>query len=178
MRNHHFRTLRIVLPIALVALANCGEGDRAKAEAEKAKKSQEEAERSARYKAEREAESSLFADPTNAEATLNRRIDDWITRQGGLILVRGEWSSSQRPARGIAAWNSMPSTMPWFIRCGRGGLSINLGNWRDTGGRPDEEVTTGNVFGLYVTNAPLSDDQCKELVIRAGKKMLAITAAP
>jgi hypothetical protein len=172
-----FMIIQAILIVSAI-LGACGEGDRTKREAEKAKRDREEAERSARYKAEREAESKLFSDPVVAAETLDRRINNWITSRDGLILVRGEWSNSRRPARGGLTWNSMPSTTPWFVQCGRGGLSINLGSWRDTGGLPDEGIGTDNVFGLNVTRVPLSDDQCKELVVRAGQKMLSITTAP
>ena len=151
-----------------VALAGCGEGDRAKQKAEQAKKDRETAERTARYQAEREAE-KLVADRIIAEEAFNKRIDEWIIRQGGLLLVKGEWSSSRLP-RPNASWHSMPDTTPWFVSCGRGGATINLGNW--SGG--SEEINT--IFGLHVSHAPLSDERCKEMVVKVGQKMLAVTS--
>src|SRR5262245_43709881 len=103
MPRRYFMIAQVMLIVA-AALSACGEEDRAKREAEQAKRVREEAERSTRYKAEREAESKLFADPMTAEATLNKRIDDWITRRGGLLLVRGGWMISQRPLRTTLNW--------------------------------------------------------------------------
>jgi hypothetical protein len=167
---------RIAFATVVVAclLAGCDDPGRTQREAETAKKQREAAER---YKAKREAEAALFADPKTAEEAINTRVDDWITRKGGLLLIRGEWSESQQPKRAKLPWYSMPSAVPWFVYCGRGGLSVSLGNWRNASGRPDEGVDTDNVFGLTVAFVPFSDEQCQQLVVIAGKKMLAITAA-
>jgi hypothetical protein len=168
----------VVFAAALAAclLAGCDDPGRTQRDAETAKKQREAAERSVRYKAKREAEAALFADPKTAEDAINTRIDEWVTRKGGLLLIRGEWSESQQPKRAKLPWYSMPSTVSWYISCGTDGVSVTLGNWLDTSGEADR-VRTDNVFGITVTFTPLSDEQCQHLVVAAGKKMLTITPA-
>jgi hypothetical protein len=168
---------RFAAVLVAMLMAACDDPSRAQREAQAAKKQREDAERSARYKAEREAEAALFADPKTAEEAINRRIDPWITRKDELLLVRGTWSISQRPMRANLPWHSMPRATPWFVECGRSGLSVHLGSWETTSGTPEEGIGSGNVFGLTVAFAPFSDEQCQQLVVITGKKMLTLTAA-
>ena len=160
------RTLVVVLSACLIA--GCDEGDSKRDAAEKEKASKQSEERSARRRAEREAEEKLMRDA--ATNTIDARLNEWISSRDGLFYFRGNWTLRKpSPSQKSSAWHAMPTTTPWYIKCGDGGgLSVTLGPWAENSDR--EETIEAN-FGVQLTDARLSDEQCRVLVAFVGARM-------
>ena len=158
----------------------CGENDQVKQKKrmEQAAKVEQETRAQERHqelrRQEVEAEVRLLSDASTAPQAIESRLREWITRRGGLLVIRDEWSrAGVQPKR--ANWHSMPSGTPWFVGCGLGGISVTLGEWMGISGEQGDSISGGAVFGLRLSRARFSEEQCKELVVLVGQKMLAVT---
>ena len=157
----------IITVLAACLIAGCDEGDRQRDAADKEKASKQSEERSARRRAEREAEEKLMRDA--AINTIDARLNEWISSRDGLYYFRGNWTLRKpSPSQKSRAWHAMPTTMPWYIKCGDGGgLSVTLGPWTESSEREETEDS----FGVELTDARLSDEQCRVLVAFVGARM-------
>jgi hypothetical protein len=163
--------LTAVLAGCLAIGCDDGSAAREKAEQEKAASSRREESR-----AKQEAEVRLMTNLSAAEAAIGKRLYDWITVKEGLFLLRGHQSTSSRAVtKSREPWFSMPAGTTWFVSCDDSGVRVTLGPWLDVGGSGDN-VSADSLFGLEISDARLSEEQCKELVVIVGRRMREITA--
>jgi hypothetical protein len=164
--------LRAVVVAACVALTGCDDGDR-KCDAETAKKvRQEGAERSKEFTAKREAEERLFR--SSPAATIERRLEEWITARYDLLILPAGLTIATTPDRKTGGMVAVPASTSWFVSCGRTGLSISIGPWMENAGRGDD-LQLEPMYGLLVTPARLTDQECQEAIDTAGVWMSQYT---
>ncbi len=85
---------------------------------------------------------------STAVPALEGRIRDWITVQGGLLIVR------EPDGKVRSEWHVMPATVPWIVTCQGGAVSIVLGSWTN-GDR--ESVGATYTRNLSFTRLPESN---------------------
>jgi outer membrane murein-binding lipoprotein Lpp len=157
--------LRAVVVAACVALAGCDDGKR-KSDAETATNvRQENAERSKEFAAKREAEERLFR--SSPAATIERRLEEWITARYDLLILPAGLTIATRPDRKTEGMVAVPASTAWFVSCGRAGLSVSVGPWMESAGRGDDRQLEP-MFGLLVTPTRLTDQECQEAIDTAG----------
>lgn len=158
----------VMVALALIA---CEPREKQKREiaAQKEKADREEAERQAKYKAQRVAEQSLMSDSAQAIPEIERRLSTWVRATEGFLLIKSpeRWNKSKQVA--------LSASTPWFVSCGSGGLEITLGSWIDV----EWDGEHGNAWGKFsteLTTARLTPEQCAPLMIAAMKRMGQIAA--
>jgi hypothetical protein len=103
-------------------------------------------------------DTALLGNITEAAVTFERRLQQRVTQQDGLILVED--------IPELATIEAFPLTIPWSISCSRYfGLSVSFGS-----GTNDDS----GIIEVALSKAPLTDAQCRQLLPILGKKIAAI----
>jgi hypothetical protein len=66
-------------------------------------------------------DTALLKDPARAESELERRLLASVQIENGILAVLD-------PITGSIETDFLPTTVPWVLKCGMGGLSIVFGN--------------------------------------------------
>lgn len=151
---------QLLLLLMVVIFSACSGDDEAKrVEREQAAAKRDE------YQKKREAEVALMSNLATAVPALEGRIRDWITVQGGLLIVH-------EPVRLEASrhsWQVMPTSVPWYVSCAGGMVRVTIGSWV-SGDREDVYET----FNVKLADTLLPDDQCRTLAIKVAERLALI----
>jgi hypothetical protein len=160
-----FRMIAVAACALCAWLAGCDDDGR-KRDAETAKKvRREDSERSQEFAAKREAEERLFR--SSPAAAIERRLEEWITARYDLLILPAGLTIATRPDRKTEGMVAVPASTPWFVRCGRAGLSVAIGPWMESSGSGDDRQLEPK-FELLVTPTRLTDQECQEAIDTAG----------
>jgi hypothetical protein len=96
-----------------------------------------------------------MSDPVRALPELDRRLRERITTQGGMLVLVEGWMN------GVQV---IPMPVSWKLRCSFEGIDVVF----TTGRGEEDRIKVG------LTDAALSDEQCKLLAPEIGAKMIAI----
>jgi hypothetical protein len=125
----------------------------------------------------RAAEARLFDDPSTGASEMKRRFAQYVQRKGTVVVVtnRRLLSPELEEIGGLNETGFMiaavPATTPWTVKCSKAGLVVVLGA-SSSGEISDGSGDTGSDLAVSLTNTPLSERQCAELVALVGEDVL------
>jgi hypothetical protein len=140
--------------ILLLALVACEDSERV---AEKKRAEQAHAERTAKLKAEADAEQELMRAPERAIPVLQQRMSGWLTVSEGVAIVVDEKSYS------AAQVYALPLRGEWLVSCGRSGIDVAITN-----------LASEYIIVRRLTRAQLTADECRPLAAAVGARLQAL----
>jgi hypothetical protein len=109
-----------------------------------------------------EADAALLSDISGAGEEFSRRLRDHVVRDGGVLLV------SEELAPKVTSLYAFPASVPWSITCSFVGLYVTFGQ-----GTSEQ----GGIVDVTLSQAILNDQQCRPLVLRLSREILAIAGS-
>ena len=168
------RIAQTIVAAALLAtlLSGCdGNGNEA-TKAERTKGEEAAKQERVRRDAEMENERKFLAS-TEGQAELERRLKSWLSAEHGLLVVT-RISKDRR----FFETHAFSSTTPWFVSCGRLGLTLTMGGWSDVQGSAENEVSSNDRFSLPLSRAKFDQEDCRHLTKVISANIATLIASP